>query len=131
MWNPYVLREAQPAKMLLLSVRYIAIPSVSCLRLLIQLAWQAFAFARLSAGKSMAARIAMIAITTSNSMRVKAMRRTLGGLRRQSEPSFRLCLCMVRIKQILRHTHFQCKRKLGLSLTLREGCHGNFGVTRR
>src|SRR5688572_22295557 len=47
------------------------VPRPSCLRLFKQLICAAFAFALDSAGKSMLARIAMIAITTSSSIRVK------------------------------------------------------------
>src|SRR5678816_1197170 len=47
-------------------------PKVICLRLLIQFVWSALALARASAGSSIAARIAMMAITTSNSIRVNA-----------------------------------------------------------
>src|SRR5437773_12552807 len=43
-----------------------------CLRLLVQLIRCARALARASAGNNMAARMAMIAMTTNNSMRVKA-----------------------------------------------------------
>jgi len=43
-----------------------------CLRLLVQRICCPFNLARLNAGKSMPARIAMIAITTSNSIKVKA-----------------------------------------------------------
>src|SRR5207249_11175845 len=43
-----------------------------CLRLETQLIFCAFAFAEDKTGSSIAARIAMMAITTSNSMRVKA-----------------------------------------------------------
>ena len=43
-----------------------------CLRLLTQLMRWARALARASAGNSMAARMAMMAMTTNNSMRVKA-----------------------------------------------------------
>src|ERR1039457_5374383 len=52
-----------------------------CLRLLVQLIWQAFFLAAASAGKSIAARIAMMAMTTSSSMSVKAriVRRNIFG----------------------------------------------------
>src|SRR5688572_1997305 len=56
----------------------VAMPS--CRRLLTQLARLAFSFAALNAGRSMPARIAMIAMTTSNSIRVKP---------RGIEPEFR------------------------------------------
>src|SRR5438552_1231427 len=44
----------------------------SCLRLLLQLVLWPFAFAAESAGNNIAARIAMMAITTSNSSKVNA-----------------------------------------------------------
>src|SRR5215470_6770315 len=47
-------------------------PTPFCLRLLRQLVREAFSFAFERAGKSSAARIAMMAITTSNSIKVKA-----------------------------------------------------------
>src|SRR3989442_88859 len=56
----------------LLSSAYICQQSWSCLRLLRQEMDCALAFALLSAGKRSEARIAMMAITTSSSMSVKA-----------------------------------------------------------
>ena len=58
----------------LLSPAYIIIASAICLLLLMQVLVLAFSFARDSAGRSMAARMAMMAMTTSNSMRVKPRR---------------------------------------------------------
>src|SRR5580698_6749110 len=55
----------------LLSPAYMIQPSVSCLVQFIQLTPQAFCFALLKAGNNMAARIAMMAMTTSNSINVK------------------------------------------------------------
>src|SRR6266850_1049919 len=46
----------------------------SCLRLLMQPVWRALHLARANAGSSMEARIAMMAMTTSSSMSVKALR---------------------------------------------------------
>src|SRR5258708_16310613 len=54
-----------------LSSAYIASASCTCLRLLRQEIPSALALALLSAGSNMAARIAMIAMTTNNSIRVK------------------------------------------------------------
>ena len=53
-----------------------------------QLDWQALALALASAGRSIAARMAMMAITTSNSMRVKAERRWQERLRPERALSF-------------------------------------------
>lgn len=49
-------------------------PKDNCLRLLMHLALWALNFALDSAGNNMAARMAIIAITTSNSIKVKAER---------------------------------------------------------
>ena len=49
-------------------------PRVHCFWLLMQLMARAFARALLRAGSSMAARMAMIAMTTSNSIKVKDLR---------------------------------------------------------
>src|SRR5918911_4175453 len=46
-------------------------PRAICFMLLMQLAWRAFSRAWAKTGNRMAARMAMMAITTSNSMRVK------------------------------------------------------------
>src|SRR6266850_8337702 len=46
----------------------------SCLRLLMQPVWRALHLARANAGSNIEARIAMIAMTTSSSIRVKALR---------------------------------------------------------
>jgi hypothetical protein len=56
----------------LLSWAYIRDAMPSCFRLLLQRTAMAFDLALLSAGRSIPARIAMIAITTSSSIRVKA-----------------------------------------------------------
>src|SRR5687768_2091958 len=53
------------------SLAYIMKASAICLLLLTHATPLAFSFARLKAGRSIAARIAMIAITTSSSMSVK------------------------------------------------------------
>ncbi len=54
------------------SETYMVLARASCFRLLVQLDCCAFAFALANAGKSIAARMAMMAMTTSNSIRVKA-----------------------------------------------------------
>src|SRR2546423_13614182 len=56
----------------LLSSAHVRIAKPICFRLLVQLMRCARALARASAGSNMAARMAMIAITTNNSIRVKA-----------------------------------------------------------
>ncbi len=61
---------------------YISIASPTCFMLLRQLAFFAASLARVKTGKRMAASIAMMAITTRSSMRVKA-RRTVEGIRVQ------------------------------------------------
>ncbi len=48
------------------------VPNMNCLKLLLHAVESAAAFARLSAGNSIAARIAMMAITTRSSINVKA-----------------------------------------------------------
>jgi hypothetical protein len=55
-------------------LRYIAVPIPICRRLFRQAVCLAFAFALAKAGNSMAARIAMIAITTNNSINVNPPR---------------------------------------------------------
>ena len=57
-----------------LSSEYISVPRSSCFWLLRQAALVAFSLARARAGRSSEARIAMIAITTSSSIKVKAVR---------------------------------------------------------
>jgi hypothetical protein len=57
----------------LLSVAYMAQTSASCLRLLVHWIRLPSALARPSAGNRSAARMAMIAMTTSNSINVKPM----------------------------------------------------------
>src|SRR5438067_2451922 len=59
----------------LLSFRYMTVEMPSWRRLLRQAACWALALARARAGNSIAARIAMIAITTRSSIKVKAARR--------------------------------------------------------
>ena len=49
------------------------IASVSCFRLLVQPIMRAFSFALESAGNNIPARIAMMAMTTSNSINVNAL----------------------------------------------------------
>src|SRR6266436_7720825 len=61
-----------PGKVLLLSSTYIFIPKPNCLRLLIQETWAALFLLAARDGSSNAARMPMIAITTSNSIKVKA-----------------------------------------------------------
>src|SRR5436190_1723164 len=56
----------------LLSLAYIVKARVDCLRLFMQLVRLARSFALASAGSSIAARIAMMAMTTSSSMSVNA-----------------------------------------------------------
>src|ERR1700753_1704925 len=58
----------------LLSAEYMTQQMPICLRLLRQLVVTAFALARLNAGSNMAARMAMIAMTTSSSIRVNALK---------------------------------------------------------
>src|SRR3954468_11193066 len=58
----------------LLSFTYIVQAKINCLLLLMQAAATALALARFKAGNSIAARIAIMAMTTSNSIRVKAAR---------------------------------------------------------
>jgi hypothetical protein len=58
----------------LLSSTYIIIASAICLTLEVHEIRRAFSFAFASAGSNMLARIAMMAITTSNSISVKAQR---------------------------------------------------------
>src|SRR5438046_9363135 len=57
------------------SPQYSTIARLICLRLLRHLVWIALALARERAGRSIAARIAMIAMTTSNSISVNARTR--------------------------------------------------------
>src|SRR5262245_17751511 len=61
-----------------LSSGYISQHNCICFMLLMQLVRSAFSLARARAGSSIAARIAMIAMTTSNSMRVKPPEATIG-----------------------------------------------------
>src|ERR1035437_10399784 len=61
-----------PGTMSLLSPAYIAIARPTCLRLLRQFACTAFCLALANAGNNSAARMAMMAMTTSSSMRVNA-----------------------------------------------------------
>ena len=67
---PYLLRLC--GSLLLFSSAYICHASDICLRLLRQLVRFADSFARASAGSNRAARMAIIAMTTNNSMRVNA-----------------------------------------------------------
>src|SRR5258708_22395283 len=60
-----------PTRLSLLSVEYMIQPSVNCLVLLRQEIPKALALARVRAGSNRPARIAMMAITTSSSIRVK------------------------------------------------------------
>src|SRR5437899_11834688 len=57
----------------LLSSAHVRIAKPTCFRLFVQLMRCARALARASAGNNMAARMAMIAITTNNSISVKAL----------------------------------------------------------
>ena len=57
-----------------LSLVYIAITTPTCFKLEVHRIRKAFCFALANAGSSIAARMAMIAMTTSNSIRVKARR---------------------------------------------------------
>src|SRR6516165_10333420 len=84
-----MLREAQAGNMLPLSSKYICIPRPNCFRLLVHAAWAAFWRALLKLGKSMAARIAMMAMTTSSSISVKAQR------------EYRVCPRLAREKSLL------------------------------
>ena len=65
------LQPSVGAKKSLLSIEYICHAKINCFWLLAQAAPVALALALANAGKSMPARIAMMAMTTSNSMRVK------------------------------------------------------------
>src|SRR6267142_3517536 len=71
--------------MLLLSLRYMAMPRPICLRLFMQRVWPALALALARAGRSIAARIAIMAMTTSSSIRVKARTRRVRPGRRPKE----------------------------------------------
>jgi hypothetical protein len=51
------------------------IAKACCLQLLVQEIWRAFSLALLRAGSNMAARMAMMAMTTKSSMRVKCRRK--------------------------------------------------------
>src|SRR2546423_374575 len=78
----------------LLSWAYIVKARAICVLLLTQAMALAFSFALDRAGSSIAARIAIIAITTSNSIRVNAVRsavclRRSGGLRRPQKKNLR------------------------------------------
>ena len=65
------LQPSVGAKESLLSIEYICHARTNCFWLLAQAAPVALDFALAKAGKSMPAKIAMMAMTTSNSMRVK------------------------------------------------------------
>ena len=65
------LQPSVGAKESLLSIEYICQARTNCFWLLAQAAPVALDFALAKAGKSMPAKIAMMAMTTSNSMRVK------------------------------------------------------------
>src|ERR1700741_2212969 len=65
-------RWATPGRVSLKSLAYIAAVTPHCLKLDVQLMTLARNLARLKAGRSSAARIAMIAMTTRSSIRVKA-----------------------------------------------------------
>src|SRR6267142_7249493 len=71
--------------MLLLSLRYMAMPRPICLRLFMQRVWTALALALARAGRSIAARIAIMAMTTSSSIRVKPRTRRVRPGRRPKE----------------------------------------------
>src|SRR5438874_6901460 len=76
----------------LLSWAYIVKARAICVLLLTQAMALAFSFALDRAGSSIAARIAIIAITTSNSIRVNAARSAVclrGGLRRPQKQNLR------------------------------------------
>src|SRR6516225_9455069 len=66
--------EAQNGVASLLSPQYIMKPKVNCLTLFRHWLWFARFLAEDNAGSSMAARMAMMAITTNNSINVKAFR---------------------------------------------------------
>src|SRR5450756_547519 len=69
--GPGAERAPDPGGILSLkSLKYICSASAVCFMLEVQLARYAFRFAAASAGSSIAARIAMIAITTSSSINV-------------------------------------------------------------
>src|ERR1039458_257199 len=68
---PPLKRLVTHGKKSLLSPEYMITASPICFSLLKQLIASALSFALLSAGSSMAARMAMMAMTTSNSIRVK------------------------------------------------------------
>src|ERR1035441_8993124 len=80
----------------LLSSTYILLASDSCLRPLTHAICCARALADASAGNNIAARMAMIAMTTSSSINVKPLRAFVRGLLRQHEE----LLSIVRINNI-------------------------------
>src|SRR5215475_4628743 len=59
--------------LLALSVVYMATPIINCFSLLMQLMPSALVLARAKAGSNIAAKMAMMAITTNNSIRVNAL----------------------------------------------------------
>jgi hypothetical protein len=66
----------QEGKHSLLSPAYMTMPRVNCLTLDTHLIWCAFSLALAKAGSSMAARMAMMAMTTKSSIKVKARHTT-------------------------------------------------------
>jgi hypothetical protein len=66
------------ASLLLLSPAYMSQPKVNCLNWFMHDIDRAFSLALLNAGNSNAARMAMTAITTSSSIKVKALHRFFG-----------------------------------------------------
>src|SRR5581483_4279523 len=72
-----------------LSSAYIFIPMPTCRRLELHEIVQARCFALLNAGNNMAARIAMMAITTSNSMSVNARRSRMPPFKGRGRPTER------------------------------------------
>src|SRR5689334_69791 len=69
-----------PGKAPPFSSQYIIMPVPSCFRLFRQAVCDAFAFAALKAGSINPARMAMMAITTSSSMSVKARRDSINSV---------------------------------------------------
>src|SRR5687768_18140506 len=67
-----LLASSMTGKRSLLSCAYISEARANCRRLLLHFTTRAFSLAFASAGRSMPARIAMIAITTRSSIKVKA-----------------------------------------------------------
>ena len=96
-----------------LSWAYIVQARMSCLSLDLQTAPVAFNLALVKAGNSMAARMAMMAITTSSSIRVKPLRRIPFGIGAHSAP---LCFSINTLRVLmLDEPNYSTKKKTGRS----------------